>query len=142
MTYLNENFPSSFPSDQPENLDNSSQIDHSDLQGHGTPLQKEAIREHAKPWKNEMDALRRDGWALHSDVQDMDWLFCSNNPLSLEVAAVSLPFEFNVPKEMFEGRRNPRAHLMQYNDYINVLGASDVAKCKAFSTTLRGSMKD
>ncbi|XP_016690719.1 uncharacterized protein [Gossypium hirsutum] len=43
---------------------------------------------------------------------------------------------------MFESRRDPRAHLMQYNDYMNMLGAPDAAKCKAFSTNLKGSAKD
>ncbi|KAH1039398.1 hypothetical protein J1N35_041141 [Gossypium stocksii] len=63
------------------------------------------------------------------DVQDMDWLFYSNNPLYLEVVAVSLPFEFKVPKATFEGRSDPRAHFIQYNDYMNVLEASDATKC-------------
>ncbi|KAH1055810.1 hypothetical protein J1N35_033875 [Gossypium stocksii] len=53
-----------------------------------------------------------------------------------------LPPEFNVPKEVFEGRRDLRAHLMQYNDYMKVLKAFDTVKCKALSTTLRRSAKD
>lgn len=72
----------------------------------------------------------------------MDLLFCSNNLLAIEIVAVNLPHDFKVPKDMFEGRRDPRAHLMQYNAYMNVLGASDFAKCKAFSTTLKGSAKN
>ncbi|KAK5784661.1 hypothetical protein PVK06_039187 [Gossypium arboreum] len=40
---------------------------------------------HAKLWQNDMDALHKDVRALHPDVQDIDWLFCSNNPLSLKV---------------------------------------------------------
>ncbi|KAK5839761.1 hypothetical protein PVK06_008598 [Gossypium arboreum] len=89
-----------------------------------------------------MDVLRRDVQELHPNVQDMDWLFCSNNPLSLEVAVVNLPSEFKVPKEMFEGRRDPKAYLIQYNDYMNVLRAFDTVKCKSFLTTLKGSEKD
>ncbi|KAK5793663.1 hypothetical protein PVK06_034815 [Gossypium arboreum] len=69
----------------------------------------------------------------------MDWIFYSNNPLAPEIATVGSPPEFKVPKEVFKGRRDPQAHLMQYNDYINVLGALDAVKCKTFSTTLRGS---
>lgn len=72
----------------------------------------------------------------------MDWLFCSNNLLVIEVVIVSLPSDFKVPKEIFEGRRDPRAHLMQYNDYMNVLGDSNAAKCKVFSTTLKGNVND
>lgn len=72
----------------------------------------------------------------------LDWFFCSKNPLASKIATVSLPPKFRVSKVVFEGRRDPRAHLMQYNDYMNLLGASNVAKCKAFSTTLRGSAKD
>ncbi|KAK5792618.1 hypothetical protein PVK06_033733 [Gossypium arboreum] len=82
------------------------------LLDHITPIQEEAVGAHAKPWKNEIDALHRDVRALHPNVQDMDCLFCSNNPLSSKVATVSLPIEFEVLKEMFEGRRDPRAHLM------------------------------
>lgn len=86
--------------------------------------------------------MRRDIQALHPGVQDMDWLFCSINPLALKVAIVGLPSEFKVSKEMFEGRKDLKVHLMQYNDYMNVLRAFDAAKCKAFSTTLRGRAKD
>lgn len=89
-----------------------------------------------------MNALRRDVQALHPDVQDMDRLFCSNNPLALEVAAVGLSSQFKVPKETYEGRRDPWIHLMQYNDYMNVLRAWDTMKCKALLTTLMGCYKN
>ncbi|KAK5771966.1 hypothetical protein PVK06_048222 [Gossypium arboreum] len=61
---------------------------------------------------------------------------------SQPVAAVNLPSKFEVPKEMFEVRKDPRVHLMQYNDYMNILGAYNVEKWKAFLTTLRGSAND
>lgn len=89
-----------------------------------------------------MNELRRDVRALHLESQDMDWQFCSNNPLTLEIEAISLPRDFKVSKDMFEGKRDPRAHLIQYNDYKNMLGASNAAKCKAFSTMLKGIAKD
>ncbi|XP_016700021.1 uncharacterized protein [Gossypium hirsutum] len=38
--------------------------------------------------------------------------------------------------------RDSRAYLIQYNDYMNVFAASDFAKCKAFSTMLKGNAKD
>lgn len=79
-----------------------------------------------------MDALRRDVRALHLENRDMDWLFCSNNPLAPELAAVSLPCDFKVPRDMFKGRMDPRAHLMQYNDYMNVLGALKVCEVQSF----------
>ncbi|KAH1045911.1 hypothetical protein J1N35_036695 [Gossypium stocksii] len=72
----------------------------------------------------------------------MDWLFCSNNSLAPKIVIVGLSHDFKVSKDMFEGIRDPLAHLMQYNDYMNVLRASNVAKCKAFSTTLKGSAKE
>lgn len=59
-----------------------------------------------------MDELRKDVRALHSESQDMDWLFCFNNPLALEITVINLPHDFGVSKEMFEGRRDPQAHLM------------------------------
>lgn len=86
--------------------------------------------------------MRRDVRALHLNIQYMDWLFCSNNSLSPEMVAVGLPPEFKLPKEMFEGKRDSKAHLMQYNNYMNVLGASNAAKCKAFLSNLKGSAKD
>ncbi|KAK5836476.1 hypothetical protein PVK06_012267 [Gossypium arboreum] len=89
-----------------------------------------------------MDELRCDVWALHPKSQDMDWLFYSNNPLAPKIAIVGLPRDFKVPKDMCERKRDPQAYLMQYNDYINLLGASDTAKCKAFSTTLKTSTND
>lgn len=55
---------------------------------------------------------------------------------------MGLPSEFKVPQEVFEGIKDLQPHLMQYNNYINVLGASHAAKCKAFSTTLKGSAND
>ncbi|KAK5846377.1 hypothetical protein PVK06_002663 [Gossypium arboreum] len=70
-------------------------------------------------------------------TQDMDWLFCSNNPLAPEIVAVSLPHDFKVLKDMFEGKRDLQAYLMQYNDYMTVLEASNAAKYKAFSIMLR-----
>lgn len=42
---------------------------------------------------------------------------------------------------MFEGWRDPRAHLMQYNDYMNVLRIFYATKYKAFLTTHKGSAK-
>ncbi|KAH1055758.1 hypothetical protein J1N35_033823 [Gossypium stocksii] len=89
-------------------------------------MQEEGLRVHAKLWLSKIDALRKYVQALHPDSQDMDWLFCSNNPLSPEFATISLPVDFKVPKE------DPQAHLMYYNDYMNLLGASDAAKCKKF----------
>lgn len=65
-----------------------------------------------KEWQSKMDELRRDMRMLHPKSQDMDWLFCSNNPLATEIATVSLPRHFKVLKDMFEGRRDLRAHLM------------------------------
>ncbi|KAK5793780.1 hypothetical protein PVK06_034938 [Gossypium arboreum] len=96
----------------------------------------------AIPYESEIDALQRDVQALHPNFQDMDWLLCSNNSLTIKVATVNLTPDFKVSKEMFEGIRDSRAHLMQYNDYMNVLGAFDATKCKAFSTTLKDSVKD
>ncbi|KAH1114864.1 hypothetical protein J1N35_008242, partial [Gossypium stocksii] len=52
---------------------------------------------------------------------------------TINIATVSLPYDFKVPKDMFKGRRDPGARLMQYNDYMNVLEASNAAKCKAFT---------
>ncbi|KAH1097066.1 hypothetical protein J1N35_013987 [Gossypium stocksii] len=78
------------------------QLDHFDLQNHVTPFQEKAIGVHAKPWQNEMDVLGRDVQELHPNVQDIDWIFCSYNLLSLEVAYVNLPSEFKMPKVMFE----------------------------------------
>lgn len=89
-----------------------------------------------------MDELHRDMQALHPKSQDMDWLFYSNNPLSPEIAIVGLHYDFNVLKDMFEGRKDPQAHLMQYNDYMNVLRAFDATKCNVFSTTLKASAND
>ncbi|KAK5819127.1 hypothetical protein PVK06_024088 [Gossypium arboreum] len=111
-------------------------------ENHVTPLRDEAVGAHAKSWQNEMYALHKDVTELHFDVQVIDWLFCSNDPLSPKMATMSLPTEFKVPKETFKGRRDLQAHLMQYNDYMNVLGASNVTKCKSFSITLRGSAND
>ncbi|KAH1082172.1 hypothetical protein J1N35_021933 [Gossypium stocksii] len=53
----------------------------------------------------------------------------------------------NFPINLFAGqpgasgakRRDLRAHIMQYNDYMNVLGASDAGKCKALLKTLKSS---
>ncbi|KAH1032181.1 hypothetical protein J1N35_044355 [Gossypium stocksii] len=104
--------------------------------------QDEASSTQVKEWMNKMDKLCRNIRALHPELQDMDWLFCSINLLAFKIAAVSLPYDFKVPKDMFEGRRDLQAHIMQYNDYMNVLGASDVAKCKAFSMTLKTSAKN
>ncbi|MBA0605835.1 hypothetical protein Godav_018370 [Gossypium davidsonii] len=42
--------------------------------------QYEAPSTQMKEWLNEMDKLRRNVPALHPESQDMDWLFCSNNP--------------------------------------------------------------
>lgn len=89
-----------------------------------------------------MDALQRDVQALHPNSQDTDWLLCSNNSLDVKVATMSLTPDFKVSKEMFEGIKDPQAHLMQYNDYINMLGVFGATKCKAFSTTLKDSAKD
>ncbi|KAH1098173.1 hypothetical protein J1N35_015094 [Gossypium stocksii] len=89
-----------------------------------------------------MEELRRDVRALHPESQDMDWLFCSNNPLAPKIAAMNLSRDFEVPKDMFEGKRDPRAHLMQYNDYMNVPRVSNLAKCKTFSMTLKESAND
>lgn len=72
-----------------------------------------------------MDELRRDVRALHPESQDIDWLFCSNNLVTPKIVAVNLPRDFKVPTDMFERRRDLRAHLMQYNDYMNVLGMLD-----------------
>lgn len=89
-----------------------------------------------------MDALQRDVRALHPESRDMNWLFCSNNPLVLEIAAVSLLYDFKVPKDMFKGRRDPRAHLMRCDIYMNILGASNPTKCKTFLRTLEESVND
>lgn len=89
-----------------------------------------------------MDELHRDVRVLHTKSRDMDWLFCFNNPLALKIMPVSFPIDSKVPKDMFEGRKDPRAHIIQYNDYMNVLEASDTAKYKAFSTMLKASVKD
>ncbi|KAH1121787.1 hypothetical protein J1N35_004947 [Gossypium stocksii] len=67
----------------------------------------------------------------------MDWLFYSNNPLAPKIVAVNLPRDFKFPNDMFEGKRDPQAHLMQYNDYMNMMGALDLAKYKNFSMTLK-----
>ncbi|KAH1055556.1 hypothetical protein J1N35_033621 [Gossypium stocksii] len=75
-------------------------------------VQEEDIGVHAKPWQSEMHILHKDVQALCPNTQDMDWLFCFNNPLAPEMTTMSLPVEFIVPKEMFEGRRDPRAHIM------------------------------
>ncbi|KAK5771878.1 hypothetical protein PVK06_048132 [Gossypium arboreum] len=72
-----------------------------------------------------MDELRRDVRALHPKSQNMDWLFCSNNSLAPKIAMINFLRDFKVLKDMFEGRRDPRAHLMQYNDYMNALGITD-----------------
>lgn len=61
--------------------------------------------------------------------------------IGIEIVVVGLPSEFKVPKEVFKRRRDPRPHLMQYNDYMNILGAQDSMKYKAFSMTLKGSTK-
>lgn len=47
-----------------------------------------------KEWKNKMDKLWRDVMALDPKSRDMDWLFCSNNPLAFEMATVNLSREF------------------------------------------------
>ncbi|KAH1097275.1 hypothetical protein J1N35_014196 [Gossypium stocksii] len=52
-----------------------------------------------KKWQNEMDELRRDVRALHSESQEMDWLFCSNNPLALEIVAISFQRDFKPGEE-------------------------------------------
>lgn len=66
-----------------------------------------------KEWQNEMDELQRDMKALHLESWDIDWLFYSNNSLALEIATENLSRDFKVPKGMFEGRRDPRAHSVQ-----------------------------
>ncbi|KAH1097996.1 hypothetical protein J1N35_014917 [Gossypium stocksii] len=83
---------------------------------------------YAKEWQTEISVLRRDVRALCLESQDMDWLFFSNNLLAPEVIVIGLPIDFKVPKDMFEGRMDPRAHLMYYNVYMNVLEALNPAK--------------
>ncbi|MBA0787642.1 hypothetical protein Gotri_027543, partial [Gossypium trilobum] len=91
---------------QNEELRRKTQLDHFDLQSNVVPLQEKVVEVHENSWQNEMGAL------------------------SLKVAIVRLPSEFKVPNEMFEGSRDPRAYLMKYNNYMNVLGASDTVNCK------------
>ncbi|KAH1129947.1 hypothetical protein J1N35_001325 [Gossypium stocksii] len=61
-------------------------------------MQDEAPGTQIKEWQNEMDELCRDVRALHSESQDMNWLFCFNNPLTSETAVVNLPSDFKVQK--------------------------------------------
>ncbi|KAK5846469.1 hypothetical protein PVK06_002759 [Gossypium arboreum] len=76
-------------------------------------FQQELLKQNEKlRKKNKIDALRIDVRALYLDSEDMDWLFFSNNLLVAEVVAVSLPSDFKVLKEMLEGRRDQRAHLI------------------------------
>ncbi|KAH1114746.1 hypothetical protein J1N35_008124 [Gossypium stocksii] len=70
-------------------------------------MQDEVPSTQVKEWKNEMDELRKVVRALHHKSQDMDWLFCSNNLLALEIVVVNLPRDFKVPKDIFEGIRDP-----------------------------------
>ncbi|KAH1038680.1 hypothetical protein J1N35_040423 [Gossypium stocksii] len=67
----------------------------------------EALGTQAKEWKNKIDELRRDVRALHLKSQGVDWLFCFNNLLTIKLVVVNLPRDFKVPKDMFEGRRDP-----------------------------------
>ncbi|KAH1122323.1 hypothetical protein J1N35_005483 [Gossypium stocksii] len=57
-------------------------------------MQEESPGLQEREWQNGTDALRQDVRALHPESQDMDWLFCSNNLLALEIALVSLPLDF------------------------------------------------
>lgn len=84
-----------------------------------------------------MDELRRDVLVLHLKSQDMDWMFCSNNPLAPKITTINLLHDFKVPKYMFEERKDPRAHLVQYNDYMNVLGHQMLQSVRSFPRPLR-----
>ncbi|KAH1114719.1 hypothetical protein J1N35_008097 [Gossypium stocksii] len=128
---------------QPENVGNLDQHDTHHIFNHNFPLdEEEGYRVQANSWQQEVDALYRGVLALHLNIEDIDWIFCSNNPLVSKIAIMGLPLEFKVLNKVFEGRRDPWSHLMQYNDYMNVLEPSYATKCKAFSTTLRASAKD
>ena len=42
---------------------------------------------------------------------------------------------------MYEGKTDPMEHLNSYKNLIMLQGASDEVMCKAFSVTLKGSVR-
>ena len=61
-----------------------------------------------------------------------------SNPLSLAIQAEIVPLTIRVPKEKFNGTTDPIDHVTAFESHMNLYGATNVAKCRAFSTTFRG----
>lgn len=57
-----------------------------------------------------------------------------NEPLAPKVLKNHVSNSFKFSEFLYNGSKDPKDHLAQYNNHINILRASDGMKCRAFST--------
>lgn len=48
---------------------------------------------------------------------------------------------FNLLEEMYYGNEDPKEHVEQYNDYMEILGVSNALKCRVFPINLKSHAK-
>ena len=61
-----------------------------------------------------------------------------SNPLSLAIQVKIVPPTVRVPKKKFSGTTDPTGCVVAFESHMNLYGATDVAKCRAFSITFTG----
>ena len=72
--------------------------------------------------------------------QDPD-LDVKNNPLSLVIHSDVISPAIRVPKDRFSGTSDPVDHTVAFESHIDLYGASNATKCRAFSATFRGVVR-
>jgi len=59
-----------------------------------------------------------------------------STPLSQEILDAPIPNTFAGPKAIFTGMEDPEAHLTAFHTQMVLVGGSDAARCKLFTSTL------
>ena len=61
-----------------------------------------------------------------------------NNPLSLAIQTEMVPLTIRVPKEKFSETTDPTDHVATFESHMDLYGATNAVKCRAFSVTFKG----
>ena len=72
-------------------------------------------------------------WLGQEADQDMD-----SNPLSVAIQAEVVPATLRVPKEKFNGMIDLTDYVATFESHMNLYGATDAIKCRAFLATFKG----
>ena len=66
----------------------------------------------------------------------------STSPFSAEIQQAPLPTSFRMPTmATYEGKANPQDHLDSFNDQIDLLKVTTLARCRCFAITLSRTTK-